>query len=114
MQDGAVAGFKYFDLTETRRIRIEISGNGKGYMEVMSGPDGSVCCRIPADTGNPAVVMESELNLHLQEREASISIHLNWKADIALTGFRRPSDVFTVPGFYFLTCIGWVRCRIHF
>lgn len=64
MQDGAVAGFKYFDLTETRRIRIEISGNGKGYMKVMSGPEGSVCCRIPVDTGNPAAVMESELNLH--------------------------------------------------
>ena len=34
MDDGAVAGFKYFDLRETSKIRINIRGNASGMVYI--------------------------------------------------------------------------------
>ena len=34
MDDGAVAGFKYFDLTQTSKIRINIKGNASGNVYI--------------------------------------------------------------------------------
>ncbi len=39
MRDGAVAGFKYFEITESTNIAIWLSGAGKGEMEVSDTPD---------------------------------------------------------------------------
>ncbi|MCD8008430.1 MAG: family 43 glycosylhydrolase [Clostridiales bacterium] len=39
MQDGAVAGFKYFDLPERSCITIEIAGSAKGVMQISDLPD---------------------------------------------------------------------------
>ena len=47
MRDGAVAGFKYFDLRETGKIRLELSGDGVGEMLISSGPEEKAVSRIP-------------------------------------------------------------------
>ncbi len=38
MRSGALAGFKYFDLSAPARIRLEVSGHAKGSMEVALDP----------------------------------------------------------------------------
>lgn len=48
MQDGAVAGFKYFKLGEADTIEAEVSGEGDGFFEVASDRDFKhVLARIP-------------------------------------------------------------------
>ena len=39
MDDGAVAGFKYFDLTQTSKIRINIRGNASGTVYIRTAED---------------------------------------------------------------------------
>ena len=51
MQDGAVAGFKYFDLRDTGEICLELSGNGEGEMQISTRLDGEPVVRIPVDAG---------------------------------------------------------------
>lgn len=51
MSDGATAGFKYFDLQDLKRIAVEISGTGRGRMEVRTRPEGEVYCSIPLYAG---------------------------------------------------------------
>lgn len=45
MCDGAVAGFKYFDLEDTKEIRVNIRGNAEGIVIIKDG-----------DTENAAVM----------------------------------------------------------
>ncbi|MDO5539695.1 MAG: family 43 glycosylhydrolase [Eubacteriales bacterium] len=48
MEDGAVAGFKYFDMAEADRIGVEIRGEAKGWMLVSeTGDFSTVCAKIP-------------------------------------------------------------------
>lgn len=47
MKDGAMAGFKYFDIGELERIGVQVSGNGRGEMLVKTSADGITVCRIP-------------------------------------------------------------------
>lgn len=47
MCDGAVCGFKYFDLTDTKKIRINIKGNANGAVEVRNAEHGEVVATIP-------------------------------------------------------------------
>jgi hypothetical protein len=51
MRDGAVAGFKYFLFEDTRRISVEVKGNGIGNMTVMNDPQGEVLASIPIKAG---------------------------------------------------------------
>lgn len=47
MQNGAVAGFKYFDLEGSGNLGAEVRGNGKGELLVSLQENGSPVCRIP-------------------------------------------------------------------
>ena len=48
MRDGAVAGFKYFQMGDASRIAVEVRGSGDGTMEVSDTPDfGRLCACIP-------------------------------------------------------------------
>lgn len=47
MCDGAVAGFKYFDLTHTEKIRINIRGNARGVVTVRTKENGHPVAKIP-------------------------------------------------------------------
>lgn len=51
MKDGAMAGFKYFDIQDLKRIGIKVSGDGRGEMLVKTAVDGKVLCRIPVCAG---------------------------------------------------------------
>lgn len=51
MRDGAMAGFKYFDIRNLNRIGVRVSGEGQGEMLVKTGADGKVLCRIPIAAG---------------------------------------------------------------
>ena len=44
MQDGSVAGFKYFDIKSVKSIGVAVSGKGRGVMRVSAKPDFSECC----------------------------------------------------------------------
>ena len=63
MQDGSVAGFKYFNMQDVSVIRVKVSGKGLGVMQVSDTPDFS---RI-----------ESEISVRLEEREQVFSGALN-------------------------------------
>lgn len=50
MQDGAVAGFKYFEFEETMIIRLEVGGIAKGIVKVSDNSDFSnICAEIEID-----------------------------------------------------------------
>lgn len=51
MKDGAMAGFKYFDIRDMKRIGIQVSGEGHGEMLVKTSVDGKVLCRISVSAG---------------------------------------------------------------
>ena len=51
MKNGAVAGFKYFDLKDLQKIEILVSGEGLGEMLVKTSMDGKVVGRIPVQAG---------------------------------------------------------------
>lgn len=47
MKNGAVAGFKYFEMGEADQIGITIQGNAKGIMQVSDKSDfGNICAEI--------------------------------------------------------------------
>ena len=46
MSEGAVAGFKYFDLSGTSKIRINIKGNAFGIVSVSTQENGRPVARI--------------------------------------------------------------------
>ena len=46
MCDGSVAGFKYFDLRETSKIRVNVKGNTQGILEVRTSEYGEPVSRI--------------------------------------------------------------------
>lgn len=47
LQDGAWAGFKYFDCRGVRGVLVSVRGYGKGDVEVRLSWDGETICRIP-------------------------------------------------------------------
>ncbi len=50
MHDGSVAGFKYFDLAETKKIAVEVRGTAQGNMVVSETPEfGRLAAKIPID-----------------------------------------------------------------
>ena len=46
MKNGSIAGFRYFDLTETTHIAVTVRGAG-GVLELLPGEKGSVIASIP-------------------------------------------------------------------
>ena len=47
MCDGAVAGFKYFDLSQTGAVRINIKGKAEGTVLVRTSEKGETVAEIP-------------------------------------------------------------------
>lgn len=52
MRDGAVAGFKYFDCQDVKRVGVTVRGMGKGVMEVLTAWDGSPVGEISIGSSN--------------------------------------------------------------
>ena len=52
MRDGAVAGFKYFEITDPTDIVICVSGVAKGEMLVSDTADFGRCVRLPVDVND--------------------------------------------------------------
>ena len=46
MCDGAVAGFKYFDLTKTKKIRVNVKGNASGTLHICTEEYGKPVAKI--------------------------------------------------------------------
>lgn len=64
MKDGAVAGFKYFDIQEAHSLRVCISGPCDGAVEVSSEPDfQSVSSRIPVRSSGSKIYASSHLKI---------------------------------------------------
>ena len=47
LRDGAWAGFKYFDIRQSSRIKISVRGNAEGEMLVQDEKDGEIRAVIP-------------------------------------------------------------------
>lgn len=62
MRHGAVAGFKYFDLSGTTGISVEARGTAQGTLTVLSGPAGDVLARIPISAGEEYDVFSAGLD----------------------------------------------------
>jgi arabinoxylan arabinofuranohydrolase len=56
MHSGSVAGFKYFDLTDTQAVEISVSGHGSGTMTLSTELDGPAIAemRVPNRSCGPA------------------------------------------------------------
>lgn len=61
MQDGSVAGFKYFNLEDTKEIAISVRGTGKGIMRVYSQLDGQLLTNIKVETKNDYLDFSNEV-----------------------------------------------------
>jgi hypothetical protein len=64
MQDGSVAGFKYFNIQDAKVVRIKVSGKGLGVVQVSAFPDFSkVECEIPVRPEEAEKMFSGALNL---------------------------------------------------
>lgn len=61
MCDGATAGFKYFDLSGTDRVRVCLRGRAEGCMEVTEKPGGEILARIPVSIKSAKAVFGGRL-----------------------------------------------------
>ncbi len=50
MTDGAVAGFKYFEITDTTKISLTVRGKGRGAFLISESLDGEAVATIPVET----------------------------------------------------------------
>ena len=85
MCDGALAGFKYFDLSETKEISVTIKGHAEGTLYVCTSENGEAIAEISIsrvkNSGNfPLIFMFREIkklcSSSSKEREALILFHL--------------------------------------
>ena len=64
MQDGSVAGFKYFNIQDAKVVRIKVSGKGLGVVQVSASPDFSrIECEIPVRPEETEKMFSGALNL---------------------------------------------------
>jgi len=61
MQDGATAGFKYFDCRGVRKVKIRVRGYCKGHFEVKTSWDGPALGTIPVDFTNVWTEYEADI-----------------------------------------------------
>lgn len=62
MCNGAVAGFKYFDLRQTRKIRVNIRGRANGVLYISTEEKGAPVAQISITAGAEPLSFETELN----------------------------------------------------
>lgn len=66
MRDGAVAGFKYFDITDVNAIRIEVNGKAAGHMEISADADFQhIAAKIKVDSSLEQSICCEEAELDL-------------------------------------------------
>lgn len=63
MGDGAVAGFKYFDLSDTSKIRMHIKGSASGVVSVSTQENGSPAARIEIHPSRKIHRYSADLNV---------------------------------------------------
>lgn len=63
MQDGATAGFKYFNLQNASKISVQVRGNANGEMVVSSVIGGDILAHIPIDANDTYQYFASELKV---------------------------------------------------
>lgn len=63
MKDGAMAGFKYFDIQNLKRIGVLVSGKGRGEILVKTKVDGEILCRIPVSADFTRVWFEAAASI---------------------------------------------------
>ena len=63
MQDSTIAGFKYFDCKDVKRISIKTRGFGSGHVEVKTTWDGKALACIPVHSTNVWAENSASINL---------------------------------------------------
>lgn len=64
MRDGATAGFKYFEITDVKCLRLCVDGSCKGVMQASDTPDfQTVAAEIPVETSGSRVYPSGKLTL---------------------------------------------------
>ena len=64
MRDGAVAGFKYFDIRNAQCLRVSVGGQCKGTMQVSDTPDfKTVAAAIPVSSTGGRIWQSGKLKL---------------------------------------------------
>lgn len=73
MRDGAVAGFKYFQIDGANRIAIEINGHAKGVMSVAADPDFRVLLgKCPVETALDQAITKTEAALEAPQGNCAL------------------------------------------
>ena len=67
---GCTVGFKYFDLRETKSVRVFLQGYGDCVVTVRTKEDGEPVCSIPAATCRQERDFAGELHGAFGDREA--------------------------------------------
>ena len=75
MQDGSVAGFKYFNLQDTKKISVQVRGAAKGEMVVLSGLKGSVIASIPIEAADKYQCFTGELKI--EDEDSALFFQFN-------------------------------------
>ena len=64
MRDGATAGFKYFEITDVKCLRLCVGGSCKGVMQASDSPDfKTMAAEIPVETSGSRVYASGKLTL---------------------------------------------------
>lgn len=85
MRDGAVAAFKYFELTESTDITIQVNGNGNGEIQVSDTPDFNKCIHIPVKVHSK----KSEyIYAKLSEMQGTVALYFRYKGEGSVNFFQ--------------------------
>lgn len=86
MQDGAVAGFKYFDFQVATKLEVKVSGDGKGMISVSQDKEfRELCCEIPVNCSNKEMAFSKNAKFNKGVRP----LYFRYQGDgfIDFTGF---------------------------
>lgn len=85
MRDGAVAGFKYFEITESLDITIQLNGNGKGEMQVADALDFNKSVNIPVKVNSQELKC---FHVKLPKMHGKAALYFRYKGEGSVNFFQ--------------------------
>jgi hypothetical protein len=86
MMDSAVAGFKYFDCSEIKKVAIKVRGYCRGYFEVRTSWDGPALGKIYVDFTN--IWKEYSANIKIPDGKQALYFAYFGEGRASLASFR--------------------------
>ncbi|MDR2598983.1 MAG: alpha-N-arabinofuranosidase, partial [Oscillospiraceae bacterium] len=85
MRDGAIAGFKYFDIKDLKKISIKTRAYANGCMEIKTSWDGKALASIPIKSST--IWMNRTTNISIPDGTQSLYFEFKGTGGVSLASF---------------------------